>query len=378
MLSLLHSKDINILKIFSGNTWGLGGTCVNVGCIPKKLYHISTLVKENALMSEDYGLPPVDANVKHSWPVLRENVQNYIKGINFGYKNKLKQIGVDFVDARAIFKDDQSVEFEYGKGLQKRKYELKSKNFVIATGLRPRPYEGVPELKEWAITSDDLFSLKDNPGKTLIIGGGYIAIECAGFLRGIGNEVILANRSTFLRVFDQDMASKVESQLEEEGLQLMHHTKIKSVKKLEDKLFEVELESKKKDKEGKEQKVVTKVQVNNILMAIGRDPNPDSFGAKNAGLELDKITRKILGRKEEPERTNIPHIYAVGDSLFGMPELMPVAQKSGKLLAHRVSLRMKNSVPEQEILSKYSTDYRLIPTTIFSPTEYSFVGLTEE
>ena len=94
-----------------------------------------------------------------------------------------------------------------------------------------------------------------------------------------------------------------------------------------------------------------------------------------------------MSRSEERERTNVDHIYAVGDVVLGVPELMPVAQKSGKLLAHRVSLRLaKNGEPqaqtkvieEKEILEKYSTDYNLIPTTIFSPTEYSFVGLSEE
>ena len=95
---------------------------------------------------------------------------------------------------------------------------MKAKNFVIATGLRPRDYPGVPELKKYAITSDDLFSLKENPGKTLVIGGGYIAIECAGFLRGLGNEVCLANRSVFLRVFDSDMAEKIEDELSEMGI----------------------------------------------------------------------------------------------------------------------------------------------------------------
>jgi thioredoxin reductase (NADPH) len=107
---------------------------------------------------------------------------------------------------------------------------LKAKSFVIATGARPRHYEDFPGLKEWAITSDDLFSLKSNPGKTLVIGGGYIAVECAGFLRGLGNEVILANRSPFLRVFDSDMAFKVVDQLEEEGVHTMPNTVIKSVK----------------------------------------------------------------------------------------------------------------------------------------------------
>jgi thioredoxin reductase (NADPH) len=80
----------------------------------------------------------------------------------------------------------------------------------VAAGVRPRLYATVPELESYGISSDDLFSLKENPGKTLVIGGGYIAIECAGFLRGLGNEVVLMNRSSFLRVFDSDMAMKVE------------------------------------------------------------------------------------------------------------------------------------------------------------------------
>lgn len=146
---------------------------------------------------------------------------------------------------------------------------------MIATGVRPRQYESFPELKEWAITSDDLFSLKENPGKTLVVGGGYIAVECAGFLRGLGNEVILANRSPFLRVFDSDMAFKVVDQLEEEGIHLMPNAIIKSVKKLEDKLFEVEVET----KSGKNVKT-EKLTVNTILMAIGRDPNPSAYGAQ--------------------------------------------------------------------------------------------------
>jgi thioredoxin reductase (NADPH) len=212
---------------------------VNVGCIPKKLFHISNQVKEGMLMAEDYGWGHKSEDLKHDWEVLRENIQNYIKGINFGYKKKLKEIGVDFIDARAKFKDPNTVAFEFGT--DKQAHELKAKSFVIAAGVRPRQYENFPELKNWAITSDDLFSLKENPGKTLVIGGGYIAVECAGFLRGLGNEVILANRSNFLRVFDADMANKVVDQLEEEGILTKPNTVIKSVNKIGDKLFEVEL-----------------------------------------------------------------------------------------------------------------------------------------
>jgi thioredoxin reductase (NADPH) len=154
----------------------------------------------------------------------------------------------------------------------------------------------------------------------LVIGGGYIAVECAGFLRGLGNEVILANRSTILRVFDGDMAHKIIDQLEEEGVQTMTGTVIKSVNKLGERDFEVELET----KNGKNVKI-EKVRVNTILMAIGRDPNPSTYAADKAGIELDQVSLKIMGRSEERERTNVDHIYAVGDVVLGVPELMPVA-----------------------------------------------------
>lgn len=123
-------------------------------------------------------------------------------------------------------------------------------------------------------------------------------------------------------------------------------------------------------------------------MAIGRDPNPDNYGASKAGIVIDKSSRKIVGRDNERERTSIDHIYALGDAVLGVPELMPVAQKSGRLLAHRMNLRLHKSSPqaetkeelldESEILKRYSTNYNLIPTTVFTPTEYSFIGLSEE
>lgn len=215
---------------------------MNVGCIPKKLFHISTQVKETMLMGEDYGWTggASPLQLRNDWGTLRGNIQNYIKGINFGYKKKLKELDVDYVNARASFSDPHSVQFE----LNGQQHTLKAKAFVVAAGLRPRQYESIPELREWAITSDDLFSMKENPGKTLVIGGGYIAVECAGFLKGLGNEVILANRSSFLRVFDIDMAKKVIEQLEEEGIHMMQGTVIKAVEKLGERKFIVTLEIK--------------------------------------------------------------------------------------------------------------------------------------
>ena len=110
------------------------------------------------------------------------------------------------------------------------------------------------------------------------------------------------------------------------------------------------------------------------MTAIGRDADLKSLGVENAGIS--STWGKIEGRNGEPERTNIDNIYAVGDCVLNVPELMPVAQKSGKLLAHRLNMR-RSQVAEDIIMERFSTDYRHIPTTVFSPTEYSFVGLSE-
>lgn len=238
-------------------------------------------------------------------------------------------------------------------------------------GNRPRLYPGVDSLNEHAITSDDLFSLQRDPGKTLVIGGGYIAIECAGFLRGLGKEVIMVNRSSFLRVMDQDMSFRIVDEMEANGVRVMTQTVPLGAKKLGENLYAVEL------KTGKDGKTET-VEVNTILVAIGRESAPAKAGLDKAGVNYNTSSLKIVGRSDEKERTNVDHIYAVGDCLQDVPELMPVAQKSGKLLAHRIYARMQGLKEDHEIIRKHKMDYDHIPTTVFSETEYSYVGLNEE
>ena len=246
---------------------------------------------------------------------------------------------------------------------------MEAKAFVVATGNRPRYYPGVDSLNKFAITSDDLFSLERDPGATLVIGGGYIAIECAGFLRGLGKPVTMINRSSFLRVMDNDMSFRIVDELEAGGVKVMTETVPLGAKQIGDNLYEVEL------KTGKDK--VTTVQVNTILIAIGRDSQPEKLKLQNAGVEYDPNSLKIVGRSDERERTSVDHIYAVGDCLLGAPELMPVAQKAGKLLAHRICDRIGGIKPEEEIKKK-NMDYSFIPTVVFSETEYSFVGLNEQ
>jgi thioredoxin reductase (NADPH) len=213
--------------------------------------------------------------------------------------------------------------------------------------------------------------LEKDPGDTLVVGGGYIAVECAGFLCGLGKRVHLLNRSTFLRSMDSDFADRVVEQLEEEGVRTHTQSKVLEVEATDDGRKKVVIQTGEKTK---------KITVDTILVAIGRDCNPAGIMVDKAGVKYNQQSNKIIGRKEEKERTNIDHIYAVGDILQDVPELMPVAQQAGKLLAHRIKERRitDDMPPESIVLKNYTTDYRLIPTTVFSPTEYSFVGVSEQ
>ena len=226
-------------------------------------------------MLKDYGWSPHDTKYTHDWNILRDNIQNTIKASNFGYKNKMTELQIDYVNAFAEFENDKTVKFKFAD----QDFTLKAKNFVIATGGRPRDYPGIPSLTKYAISSDDLFSLKEDPGKTLVVGGGYIALECAGFLNGLGKDVTMINRSTFLRVMDKDMAFRIVDDMEQNGVKALTNTVPVGVEKIGDNLYEVELKTKDK---------LHKIQVNTILVAVGRDPQPDKLGLKNAGVEIAK------------------------------------------------------------------------------------------
>ena len=193
-----------------GTTWGLGGTCVNVGCIPKKLMHHAAQLGELRKDSIWYGWEvPDDAGeemartqflvpeAKHSWEVLVKNVQNYIKSSNFAYKAQCRSNSVEYLDAFASFTGPKTVEAVTKAGA---KTTITADAFVVSVGGRPR-YLEIPGALEHCITSDDLFSLKQAPGKTLVIGGGYVALECAGVLRGIGFETKVLLRSVPAEAF---------------------------------------------------------------------------------------------------------------------------------------------------------------------------------
>ncbi|XP_022907769.1 thioredoxin reductase 2, mitochondrial isoform X2 [Onthophagus taurus] len=335
-----------------GTKWGLGGTCVNVGCIPKKLMHQAALLGEAVHDAQKYGWElPEASTIKHNWESLREAVQNHIKSVNWVTRVELRDKKVEYINGLGSFKDPHTIETVTKQGQRL----LTGKYILIAVGGRPR-YPDIPGAVEYGITSDDIFSLDSPPGKTLIVGAGYIGLECAGFLNGLGYEATVMVRSVPLRGFDQQMAGIIAESMELKGIKFLNKCLPTSVKKQDNGRLLISW----KNNQNEEFSDV----FDTILFAIGRKALTQELLLDNAGVKLSEDGDKLDCLNEQ---TNIPHIYAVGDVLYRKPELTPVAIQAGKLLAKRL---FANS---QEVM-----DYDNVATTIFTPMEYGTVGLSEE
>ncbi|XP_002734086.1 thioredoxin reductase 1, cytoplasmic-like [Saccoglossus kowalevskii] len=338
-----------------GTTWGLGGTCVNVGCIPKKLMHQAALLGHSLEDAKKYGWE-FDDKASHNWTTMRDAIQNHIGSLNWGYRVDLRDKNVTYHNAYAEFTDPHTVKAVNKKG---KETVMTAKRFIIAVGGRPR-YPDIPGAKEYCITSDDLFSLPYNPGKTLVIGASYVALECAGFLAGIGYDTTVMVRSILLRGFDQDMANRIGDYMETHGVKFIKEHIPTMVEQLEEG-SPGKLRVSYKATNGGEIKTI---ECNTVIIAVGRDACTQTIGLDKAGVEYNVKNGKIPAQFEE---TNVSHIYALGDVLEGKPELTPVAIQAGTLLANRL---YGGHVAR--------CDYVNVPTTVFTPLEYGCCGLSEE
>lgn len=330
----------------AGTTWGLGGTCVNVGCIPKKLMHISALYRE---MQTDARRLGWETKSCHSWNDMVTNVNNYIKSLQWSAKTDLRSNNVKYYNKYATFVDAHTIKLDDMKGNVE---QVTAKNILIACGGRPS-YGDYPGSKECCISSDDIFWQKKPPGKTLVVGASYIALECAGFLAAFGFDVTVMVRSILLRGFDQDMANMIGDYMENHGVKFAKQMVPSSFEKMAD---------------GR-----VKVFVNNaeygiydtVMMAVGRNGCANQLEVKNAGLEYLEKNGKL--KVNEADQTAVPHIFAVGDVIDGQPELTPVAIQAGRRLVKRLFAN-----------SKQLMDYTDVATAVFTPIEFGTVGLSEE
>lgn len=358
---ILGEKKVALLDFVKptnhGTTWGIGGTCVNVGCIPKKLMHHAALLKESIDYSEHYGWENFNRKeVTMNWSTLKENVQNHIKSINWGYRrSNLPEHNVTYLNAYGSFIDNHTVEIEYAN---KQVKQITANNIVIAVGGRPV----LPDIPggEYAITSDDIWQLENNPGRTLVVGASYVALECAGFLKGIGCDVNVAVRSILLRGFDQQCAELIgKFMTENKGIKFFRPSSVDKIEKLENGKLRATITIHDKDN-----KVSHTEDYDTILYAIGRYAVTKGLNLEKVGVEVNPRNGKI---KTVNEQTNIPNIFALGDCIDGVLELTPSAIKAGRLLSQRLYNK-----------SKRLMDYTNIPTTVFSPIEYGSIGYSEE
>ncbi|KAL4431921.1 hypothetical protein ABPG74_012733 [Tetrahymena malaccensis] len=380
-----------------GNSWGLGGTCVNVGCIPKKLMHTAALYKEVILNSSGYGFDLEGKNLEEKykqeylvWQHLVNNVQSYIKSINFGYKKSLGELNIDYVNAFASFYDKNTLIFSpkvdaisgflkdnesYKANTEQLGYVTADK-IVVAVGGRPQLLSDnqCENSYKYAITSDDIFMQKKPPGKTLVVGGGYIALECSGFLSTLGYDTTMMTRSLYLREFDQDIAQMILENIQSQSKVKVVPTSLPvSLEKVDEDTLKVRIQNQ------EDKSKIYEDTFNTVLMAIGRKPNTQKLNLEKVGVQLNQKNKKIQGRfNEELEQTSVEGIYALGDVLDGVPELTPVAQKQGQLLARRIQHKKENKEVNTVFIQKNSMDYNDFPTTVFTPIEYSCAGYSEK
>ena len=180
-----------------GATWGLGGTCVNVGCIPKKMMHYAATLADARKDMKEQGWKIDDAE-KPDWNKMVETIQSEIMSLNWGYKMDLMKQKCKYYNSFASFVDPHTIKLVNAKNEEET---VTADKIVISCGGRPS-YPDIPGAKELGITSDDLFSLQQAPGKTLVVGASYVALECAGFLTALGYDTTVMVRSILLRGFD--------------------------------------------------------------------------------------------------------------------------------------------------------------------------------
>lgn len=335
-----------------GSKWGLGGTCVNVGCIPKKLMHQAALLGEAIHDAKTYGWQlPAAENISHSWEALKDAVQGHIKSVNWVTRVELRDKSVEYINGLGTFVDAHTIQAVTKKGER----TITGKYILIAVGGRPR-YPEIPGAMEYGISSDDVFSLEKPPGKTLIVGAGYIGLECAGFLNGLGYDATVMVRSILLRGFDQQMANVIQAEMKDKGVKFLEKCIPKEVRKGEDNKLYVTWQNDKQEQFSD--------TFDTVLFAIGRRALTKELHLEKAGVKVARDGEKL---DVVNEQTNIANIFAVGDVLYKKPELTPVAILAGRLLSRRLFGGASQTM-----------DYDNVATTVFSPLEYGCVGLSEE
>lgn len=320
----------------------VGGTCVNVGCVPKKVMWYGAQVAETLhRYAGEYGFD-VTIN-KFDFATLKANRQAYIDRIHGSYERGFDSNGVERVYEYARFVDPHTVE------VAGERYT--APHILIATGGHAL-YPNIPG-SEYGITSDGFFELDEVPKRTAVIGAGYIAVEVVGVLNALGSDThLFVRKDRPLRTFDKDIVDVLVDEMAKSGPTLHTHANATEVVKNTDDSLTISFDN------------GETITVDCLIWAIGRAANTSGFGLEKTGV---KLTEKGTIYSDEFENTSVPGIYALGD-VTGKLDLTPVAVKAGRQLSERLF----NNKADAKL------DYTDVATVVFSHPVIGSVGLTEE
>lgn len=320
----------------------IGGTCVNVGCVPKKVMWFGANLAHALEDAKDYGFDL--ENRGFDWNHLVTKRENYISGINNWYHNYLADSNIDELVGFASMVDEHTVDVD-GK-------HFTARHIVISPGTKPT----IPDIKgaEHGISSDGFFALTECPKKVAIVGSGYIAVEVAGVLQALGSKVTMYLRKQHvLREFDAMLRETLLEQMLDQGIEVLARTQIMEIIKEEDGTLTI------CDDQGSKN-----TGFNEVIWAIGRHPNTQGMKLDAVNLEVDEqgyIQTDLF------QNTNVESIFALGD-VTGRAPLTPVAIAAGR----RLGDRLYNNQKDRHL------DYKMIATVVFSHPPIGTVGLTED
>ncbi|KAL8770319.1 MAG: hypothetical protein Q9209_003955 [Squamulea sp. 1 TL-2023] len=333
----------------------LGGTCVNVGCVPKKVTWNAAAIAETLHEAAAYGF-----NIKETGPfdfkTFKHKRDDYIRRLNGIYERNLEKDHVEYLHGRAHLLSKNEVEVILDNG---SKETIRAKKILIATGGHPNIPSHIPGA-ELGITSDGFFDLETLPKRVALVGAGYIAVEMAGMFHHLGSETHLFIRhETFLRNFDPMIQETIVKEYERQGMHIHRNSSQSKVVKKDDKWMTMHYTDKSSPNSNT-------IDLDCLLWAIGRSPEVEDLCLDKAGVKQDKQGHIIA---DDYQNTNVENIYSLGD-VCGKIELTPVAIAAGRLLANRLF-----GGPQYK---DAKLDYTNIPSVVFAHPEVGSIGMTEQ
>jgi glutathione reductase (NADPH) len=316
-----------------------GGTCVNVGCIPKKLFSYAAHWREEFEIAQAYGW--TTGNPKFDWPTLLKNKDQEIARLNAVYERVLSVVGVEIIRGRATVVDPHTVE------LNSKRY--RAKHILIATGSHPV----IPQIpgRDLAITSDQAFHLERLPKRALVVGGGYVALEFASILHGLGVKTTLSYRGKrLLRGFDAEIGERIAEEMTHKGLTIHFGGELAAIAKTADGLQVTYTD-------GPHQKTDL------VLFATGRKPTTANLGLDAVGVKLAADGAVVV---DHYSKSSVDSIHAIGD-VTNRLNLTPVATAEAMWLARTLFRNQPTPV-----------DHENVPTAVFANPNLATVGLSEE